>query len=115
MEVDEAPINPQFPAILQTLMGKKSLSKQELLAFCNTEFKEFFNDLNLHLHDIGLKLMMTFDKLGNQVGCLVNLENDELARIATNYTPIEISLFRKIVGRLFKDEIKYLSGITESY
>ena len=93
------PINPHFPKLLQTIMGKKTLSKTELLAFCNKDFKEFFNDLNFVLHDIGFKLMMTFDKLGNQVGCLVNLESDDVSRIGTSYTPLEISLFRKMIGK----------------
>jgi Nse1 non-SMC component of SMC5-6 complex len=93
------PINTHFPKLLQTIMGKKMLSKTELLAFCNKDFKEFFNDLNFVLHDIGFKVMMTFDKLGNQVGCLVNLESDDVSRIGTSYTPLEISLFRKMIGK----------------
>ncbi|KIJ44016.1 hypothetical protein M422DRAFT_83866, partial [Sphaerobolus stellatus SS14] len=65
------------------------------------EFDQYIHDLNRKLEQIDFKLIFTVDEVvGQKVLVLVNARSDELAQLATEYTPAEIAYFRALVEQI---------------
>ncbi|KAI7858399.1 Nse1 non-SMC component of SMC5-6 complex-domain-containing protein [Circinella umbellata] len=62
------------------------------------EFDDFFNVINAEIGEIDLALRTTNDERdGSTLLGLVNAKEDEIAQIATKYTPNEITYFREML------------------
>ncbi|KAF5365639.1 hypothetical protein D9758_003219 [Tetrapyrgos nigripes] len=73
------------------------------ITFENTEeaLEDVIKNLNASLNDLDLELKSIQDELnGRRFFALVNTKDDELAQMATDYTPAEIAFFRAIVEQI---------------
>lgn len=78
-------------------------------------FTEFMTTLNTKLNSIDLEFRKSHNEEdGSAVWALVNTNGDEIAKMATEYTPIEISFFRRLIELIVTadDESFSVSSIT---
>ncbi|CAB4423032.1 unnamed protein product [Rhizophagus irregularis] len=78
-------------------------------------FTEFMTTLNAKLNSIDLEFRKSHNEEdGSAVWALVNTNGDEIAKMATEYTPIEISFFRRLIELIVTadDESFSVSSIT---
>ncbi|THU86407.1 hypothetical protein K435DRAFT_763328 [Dendrothele bispora CBS 962.96] len=67
----------------------------------NEAFDEVIKDINASLNDLDLELKSIQDELsGRRLYALVNTKDDELAQVATDYTPAEIVFFKAIIEQI---------------
>jgi len=65
------------------------------------QFPEQITSLNNGLEPLDLKLVTSVDEVtGKAMLALINLKSDELAQMATEYTPTEIAYFRALVEHI---------------
>jgi len=61
----------------------------------------FMDRINGSIDKLDLQLQTIHDELsGNEMCSLVNLKGDEIAQLATDYTPVEIAFFKAIVEQI---------------
>jgi hypothetical protein len=61
----------------------------------------FMDRINGSIDKLELQLQTIHDELsGNEMCALVNLKGDEIAQLATDYTPVEIAFFKAIVEQI---------------
>ncbi|GES75289.1 hypothetical protein RCL_jg8844.t1 [Rhizophagus clarus] len=78
-------------------------------------FTEFMTTLNTKLNSIELEFRKSHNEEdGTAVWALVNTNGDEIAQMATDYSPIEISFFRRLIELIITadDESFSVSSIT---
>ncbi|KAI9446394.1 Non-structural maintenance of chromosomes element 1 [Lactarius indigo] len=64
-------------------------------------WSDFLATLNKSLDPLDLELSRTRDEItGKEMYALVNRRDDEIARIASDYSPLEISYFRALVEQI---------------
>ncbi|RIB25033.1 Nse1 non-SMC component of SMC5-6 complex-domain-containing protein [Gigaspora rosea] len=62
------------------------------------EFQEFISTINQKLNLVDMEFRRSHDEDdGNPVWALVNTNGDEIAKLATEYTPAEISYFKRLI------------------
>jgi hypothetical protein len=72
----------------------------------NTGLELFIRDINKNLEIMGLEIRRVVDEeIGTPYWGLANTRNDDLAKIATFYTPEQVILFKFIIEKLFVDNI----------
>ncbi|KAK7466996.1 hypothetical protein VKT23_004059 [Stygiomarasmius scandens] len=95
-------------ALCKTLYAKcveavKAANDDLNIASADTDeaFDEVIKQLNVSLNDLDLEIKSTQDELnGKRSFALVNTKDDELAQMATDYTPAEIVFFKAIVDQI---------------
>ncbi|KAF8522234.1 Nse1 non-SMC component of SMC5-6 complex-domain-containing protein [Hysterangium stoloniferum] len=65
------------------------------------QFDNYINTINRHLEPLDFKLNCTADEAtGKKIWAMINLKSDELAQIATDFTPVEIAFFKALVDQI---------------
>ncbi|CAG8471992.1 477_t:CDS:10 [Ambispora leptoticha] len=79
------------------------------------KFGDFIDTINAKLNFVELEFRKSHDEdTGEEVLALVNTSDDEIAKLATDYTPLEISYFRALIEIIINadDEAFSVSGTT---
>ncbi|KAI0318634.1 Nse1 non-SMC component of SMC5-6 complex-domain-containing protein [Amylostereum chailletii] len=64
----------------------------------DTDFENFVNSLNDSINGLDLEFVRLHDEeTGKEMRALVNRKDDEIAQIATDFTPVEIAYFKALV------------------
>jgi len=65
------------------------------------QFDYYINTINRHLEPLDFKLNCTADEVtGKKTWAMINLKSDELAQIATDFSPVEIAFFKALVDQI---------------
>ncbi|CAG8551110.1 3515_t:CDS:2 [Acaulospora colombiana] len=78
-------------------------------------FQEFMVTINLKLNTVDLEFRKSHDEIdGKAVWALVNTNGDEVAKLATEYSPVEIAYFKHLIELIVTadDEAFSISSIT---
>ena len=97
------PDNHRHRLFLQFLMSKQLVLKdlaKDFLTNIQVEdsLLDFIRDVNTKLAVLDLRISTGHDPIqGSPMICLVNLNSDEIAKVATAFNSMEIVFFRKLV------------------
>jgi hypothetical protein len=99
----EEPDNNRHRLFLQFIMSKRIVLKdiaKDFLSSIHVEdsLLDYIRDVNTKLTVLDLRITTGHDPIqGLPMICLVNLNSDEIAKVATAFNSIEIVFFRKLV------------------
>ncbi|KAI8810782.1 hypothetical protein BJ742DRAFT_800110 [Cladochytrium replicatum] len=104
---------------LQSLISNPVRKEVEVNALClgllernnlPTEIEQFFGRVNEQLEQVDMKLVRTIDpNTGEYYVVLVNLNGDEVAQLATQFSPAEISFFKLLVEEIVGNDFQISS------
>merc|ERR1711879_969215 len=103
--------------LLQYFMSHKVVAEETIHQhFPKTRFEELVHGVNKNLQNLHLEIKHIIgEDDGAAYWTIVNLKNDELSQVATDYNKIEIDLFKIILDRLAtKGQILYAEAIEAS-
>ncbi|KAI8136884.1 Nse1 non-SMC component of SMC5-6 complex-domain-containing protein [Fennellomyces sp. T-0311] len=118
----EANYNDTHRLFLQTMLSHRILTEDQaqdlydkICQLTNIEredYVEFISTINHEISDIDMTLRRARDERdGSAIIALVNTKEDEVAQIATTYTPSEITYFRQMLElAVMADDEKYAVG-----
>ncbi|KAI9245233.1 Nse1 non-SMC component of SMC5-6 complex-domain-containing protein [Phascolomyces articulosus] len=121
-DINPSEYNDSHRLFLQSMLSHRILTEGEaqnlyfkicdLINCEHVEFNEFISVINHEISEISLSLRITRDETnGSSFIGLVNTKEDELAQIATKYTPNEITYFRQMIETIvMADDDKYAIG-----
>ncbi|KAK7043597.1 hypothetical protein VNI00_008208 [Paramarasmius palmivorus] len=87
----------------QCIKGVKAVDDTVSIAYNNTDasWESFIANVNTSLNDLELEFKDIMDELsGKKLYALVNRKDDDLAQMATDFTPNEIVFFKAIVEQI---------------
>ncbi|CAO1616637.1 unnamed protein product [Parajaminaea phylloscopi] len=115
-------------AWLQAMLARRAVTDSECRALHKTacsaarvdydagSYDEFIHEASVLLGPTGLEIRRMVDEwTDKQLVAIVNTNGDELAQLATSYTPQELSLIRTWIEAIFtQKEYKYSIGTTDA-
>uniref|UniRef100_A0A7S4MBR1 Non-structural maintenance of chromosomes element 1 homolog n=1 Tax=Vannella robusta TaxID=1487602 RepID=A0A7S4MBR1_9EUKA len=108
------PATDDHRLLLQYFISHKVIAEDKIQQhFPKTRFEELVHGININLQNMHLEIKRIIaEEDGSVFWGIVNLKNDELSQIATNYNKVEVDLFKAILDKLASEgQMLYLDAI----
>ncbi|GJJ12094.1 hypothetical protein Clacol_006335 [Clathrus columnatus] len=85
----------------KSIEAVKVVEEDVRITLSKNDFDQHIQELNGHLESVDFKIASTIDETtGAKIWAFINTKSDELAQLATHFSPVEIAYFKAVVEQI---------------